>query len=64
MFDARYDAYRGVVLYVRVVDGRLASGDRVRFMHTGREYEVHEVGLKPTAPRGIPRPRRGRGPAT
>ena len=45
VFDARYDAYRGVVLYVRVVDGRLETGDRVRFMHTGREYEVHEVGL-------------------
>ena len=45
VFDARYDPYRGVVLYVRVVDGRLRAGERVRFMHTGREYEVHEVGL-------------------
>ncbi len=45
VFDARYDPYRGVVLYVRVVDGRLRTGERVRFMHTGREYEVHEVGL-------------------
>ena len=45
VFDARYDPYRGVVLYVRVVNGSLQAGDRVRFMHTGREYEVHEVGL-------------------
>ena len=45
VFDARYDPYRGVVLYVRVRNGRLGRGDRVRFMHTGREYEVHEVGL-------------------
>ena len=45
VFDARYDPYRGVVLHVRIRDGRLARGDLVRFMHTGREYEVHELGL-------------------
>ena len=45
VFDAQYDAYRGVVLYCRVVDGEVKTGQRVRFMHTGREYEVHELGL-------------------
>lgn len=44
VFDAQYDAYRGIVLSCRIHDGSLAAGDRVRFMHTGREYEVHEVG--------------------
>jgi len=44
VFDAQYDAYRGIVLSCRIKDGSLATGDRVRFMHTGREYEVHEVG--------------------
>jgi len=44
VFDAQYDAYRGIVLSCRIRDGRLKAGDRVRFMHTGREYEVHEVG--------------------
>ena len=45
VFDAQYDAYRGVVLYCRVVDGEVKTGQRVRFMHSGREYEVHELGL-------------------
>ena len=34
----------GVVLSCRIRDGSLAAGDRVRFMHAGTEYEVHEVG--------------------
>jgi len=44
VFDAQYDAYRGVVLYCRIREGTLREGDRVRFMHTGREYTVDEVG--------------------
>ena len=44
MFDARYDVYRGIVLSCRIRDGSLAAGDRVRLMHAGTEYEVHEVG--------------------
>jgi GTP-binding protein LepA len=45
VFDAQYDPYRGVVLYCRVRNGELATGQRVKFMHTGREYVIHEVGL-------------------
>ncbi|MGK0171786.1 MAG: GTP-binding protein LepA, partial [Gammaproteobacteria bacterium] len=45
VFDAQYDAYRGIVLSCRVREGEIRAGDRVRFMHTEREYEVHEVGL-------------------
>ena len=44
VFDAQYDHYRGIVLSCRIRDGELKTGDRVRFMHTGREYEVHELG--------------------
>ena len=44
VFDAQYDVYRGIVLSCRIHDGSLAAGDRVRFMHAGTEYEVHEVG--------------------
>lgn len=44
VFDAQYDSYRGIVLSCRIRHGSVAAGDRVRFMHTGREYEVHEVG--------------------
>jgi GTP-binding protein LepA len=51
--DAWYDNYRGVVVLVRVVDGEVREGQRIRMMHTGRSFEVTEVGvfapaLKPT----------------
>jgi GTP-binding protein LepA len=45
IFDAQYDPYRGVVLLVRVKEGRVAAGQRLRFMHTGKSYQVEEVGL-------------------
>ncbi|MEE2775920.1 MAG: translation elongation factor 4 [Acidobacteriota bacterium] len=44
VFDAQYDAYRGVVLLVRVVEGSLRKGQQVRFMHSGVDYTVEEVG--------------------
>jgi GTP-binding protein LepA len=45
IFDAQYDPYRGAVLLVRVMNGRLGAGDVARFMHTGVDHEVEEVGL-------------------
>ncbi len=45
VFDAFYDSYRGVVACVRVVDGSLQPGQRIRFMAVGREYDVTEVGV-------------------
>ena len=44
IFDAQYDAYRGVVLLCRVKSGRLRKGQPIRLMHTGVEYSVEEVG--------------------
>ncbi len=44
IFDSHYDDYRGVITYVRVVDGRLEPGMKVRMMATGREFEVDQVG--------------------
>ncbi len=44
VFDSAYDAFRGVVAHVRVVDGTLATGDHVRLMGTRRETQVKEVG--------------------
>ncbi|HET8740877.1 MAG TPA: translation elongation factor 4 [Acidimicrobiia bacterium] len=50
VFDSYFDAYRGVVCYVRVVDGRLGTGDAVRFMATNEVHEANEIGfLKPKA---------------
>ena len=45
VFDSYYDAYRGVVCYVRVVDGVLAMGDHIRFMATADTYGADEVGV-------------------
>ena len=44
IFDSYYDAYLGVVVYVRVFDGQVKAGDRIRMMATGAEFEVVEVG--------------------
>jgi GTP-binding protein LepA len=44
IFDALYDPYRGVVLLCRVTDGTLRPGQRIRFMHTGKEHVIEEVG--------------------
>ena len=45
LFDAQYDPYRGVVMLVRLVDGSIHRGQKVRLMHTEADYEVEEVGL-------------------
>ena len=45
VFDAQYDAYRGVVVLCRIMDGSLKKGQRVRFMHTGKNYEIEECGI-------------------
>ncbi len=45
VFDAEYDPYRGVVMLVRLFDGTLRPGQRIRLMHTGADYEVEELGL-------------------
>ena len=45
VFNSVFDAFRGVITYIRVVDGSLKVGDRVRFLSTDIETEVKEVGL-------------------
>ena len=45
IFDSVYDSYRGVVTYIRVVDGEIAHRDRILMMSTGTTHEVLEVGV-------------------
>jgi GTP-binding protein LepA len=45
VFDSHFDAYRGVVCSIRIVDGRLSKGQQVRFMATGDEQGVSEIGV-------------------
>lgn len=44
IFDSIYDSYRGVIVYVRVMDGKIKSGDTMRMMATGAEFTVVETG--------------------
>ncbi len=46
VFDSFYDSYRGVVAFVRVKEGCICVGDHIRFMASGAEYEVLEVGIR------------------
>ncbi|MFT8727166.1 MAG: translation elongation factor 4 [Liquorilactobacillus ghanensis] len=50
IFDSIYDDYRGVVLSIRVVDGTVKPGDRIRLMNGQTEYEVTEVGVNSPKP--------------
>jgi GTP-binding protein LepA len=45
IFDSVYDVYRGVVTYVRVVDGRIEDRDRIKMMSTGAVHELLEIGV-------------------
>lgn len=45
VFDSHYDAYRGVMVYVRVISGELTKKSQIRFMATNKTFEVNEVGI-------------------
>lgn len=45
IFDSLYDPYRGVVAYIRVMEGTVRPGDKIRMMATGKEFEVIEAGV-------------------
>ncbi|MDB9398212.1 translation elongation factor 4 [Microcystis aeruginosa] len=45
IFDSYYDAYRGVIVYFRVMDGRVKKGDKIRFMASGKEFVIDELGI-------------------
>ena len=52
IFDSKYDNYKGVIIYTRIVDGMIRKGDVIRLMNTGKKYEVTEVGV--CAPGPVP----------
>jgi len=57
VFDSTFDTYRGVVVYVRVMDGAVKQGDTIKLMATNRPYDVKEVGIfSATHPKFVPQP--------
>lgn len=50
IFDSKYDDYRGVVLSIRIFEGTVKKGDKIRLMNSGTEYEVAEVGINSPKP--------------
>jgi len=53
IFDSWFDVYRGVIVMVRVIDGELRQGSRIRFMATGRDYDVINLGVLTPKPKDI-----------
>jgi GTP-binding protein LepA len=54
LFDSYYDQYRGVISAVRVVNGTLVSGARLRFMQAGRAHDIEEIGVRTPVPVVVP----------
>ncbi|HDH6084440.1 elongation factor 4 [Staphylococcus aureus] len=52
IFDSEYDPYRGVISSIRIVDGVVKAGDKIRMMATGKEFEITEVGIN--TPKQLP----------
>ncbi|WP_294579223.1 translation elongation factor 4 [uncultured Thomasclavelia sp.] len=46
IFDSYYDSYRGVIVFIRIKEGKIKVGDTIKFMATGASYEVTEVGVR------------------
>ncbi|HXG57789.1 MAG TPA: translation elongation factor 4 [Thermoanaerobaculia bacterium] len=53
LFDSWYDSYRGVMCLVRVVDGEIRRGQKIKFLSTGREYEITEMGIFTPKPKAV-----------
>ena len=45
IFDCHYDAYRGVIVHVRVMEGKIKTGDIIRMMSSGADYKVEQIGI-------------------
>lgn len=45
IFDMKYDVYKGIMFFIRIYDGKIAHGTKIRMMHTGKEYTVEDMGV-------------------
>jgi GTP-binding protein LepA len=54
IFDSWFDTYRGVIILVRIIDGSLKKGDKIKFLSNNAEYEVSELGVHTPKPKPLP----------
>jgi GTP-binding protein LepA len=54
IFDSHYDPYKGVICYIRIIDGTIRAGTRMKFMATGANFDVIEVGTFMPRPASVP----------
>lgn len=45
IFDMKYDIYKGIIIYIRVIDGKIAPGTKIKMMHMKKNHSVEEVGI-------------------
>ncbi|MDD4954325.1 MAG: translation elongation factor 4 [Candidatus Omnitrophica bacterium] len=45
IFDCRFDTFKGVVIYVRIMDGKVEAGAQIKLMHTGKTFKIEELGV-------------------
>ncbi len=53
IFDSYYDSYKGVIAYIRIFEGSVKKGDKIRMMNTKKEFEVLEVGVISPSHKGV-----------
>lgn len=53
LFDSWFDSYRGVIILVRIIDGTLKKGDRIKFLSNNAEYEISELGVHTPKPKPL-----------
>jgi GTP-binding protein LepA len=53
IFDMKYDIYKGIIIYLRIIDGTVTPGMKIRMMHMEKDYNVEEVGVFTPAPEKV-----------
>jgi GTP-binding protein LepA len=53
IFDSWFDSYRGVIILIKIIDGVMKKGDKIKFLSNGAEYEINEVGVNTPKPRPL-----------
>ena len=53
IFDSWFDSYRGVIILIKIIDGVMKKGDKIKFLSNNAEYEINEVGVNTPKPKPL-----------